>query len=117
MSSRVPQQIKLKTKSSCMEISYEDMDPVQLSFEFLRVHSPSAEVKGHGKPILQHSKSHVKIQQIEPTGNYAIKIVFSDGHDTGLYSWDLLYDLCVNQDKYWQDYLEKLESAGLSRHL
>ena len=97
-----------------MELVYGETH-YALSYEFLRVHSPSAEVKGHGKPILQTGKKHVKIRNIEPVGNYALKISFDDGHDTGLYSWNYLEELCQHQDAMWQEYLHQLETAGASR--
>ena len=109
-----PTQIKLHTKSNTMELVYGETH-YALSYEFLRVHSPSAEVKGHGKPILQTGKKHVKIRNIEPVGNYALKISFDDGHDTGLYSWNYLEELCQHQDAMWQEYLHQLETAGASR--
>jgi DUF971 family protein len=88
-----------------------------LPCEFLRVYSPSAEVRGHGpgQESLQSGKENVNITQIEPVGNYAIKLTFSDGHDTGLYSWDYLYELARDQDALWQEYLERLTSAGIKR--
>lgn len=109
-----PSQIKLHTKSATLELVY-GQNHYQLSFEFLRVHSPSAEVKGHGKPVLQTGKKHIKIRALEPVGNYALKISFDDGHDTGLYSWQYLKELCENQEPMWQAYLEELERNGASR--
>lgn len=109
-----PNKIKLHTKSNTLELVYGEQS-YQLSYEFLRVHSPSAEVKGHGKPVLQTGKKHVKIRSIEQVGNYALKIAFDDGHDTGLYSWQYLFELCQNQEQLWQEYLNKLEAAGASR--
>ena len=81
----------------------------------LRVLSPSAEVRGHGQPVLQTGKKNVQITGIEMVGNYAIKIIFDDGHDSGLYDWNYLYDLCVNKDQHWDDYLKQLHDAGESR--
>ena len=112
--SQAPSHIKLHTKSGTLELVYGDKS-YQLSYEFLRVHSPSAEVKGHGKPVLQTGKKDVKIRGIEPVGNYALKISFDDGHDTGLYSWGYLRELCENQEALWQTYLERMEAAGESR--
>jgi len=89
----------------------------ELSCEFLRVHSPSAEVQGHGpgQGVLQLGKEDVVINRIDPVGSYAIQPAFDDGHDTGIYSWETLYDLGKNKDKYWQEYLQKLEAAGHKR--
>lgn len=88
-----------------------------LSCEYLRVYSPSAEVRGHGagQEVLQVGKESVNITGIEPVGNYAVRLTFSDGHDTGLYSWDYLYDLAEHQDTLWQAYLERLAAAGVQR--
>ncbi len=112
-----PTQIKLQTRSRCLELTYSEAEKYQLSYEFLRVLSPSAEVRGHGpnSAVLQTGKKDVFISNIEPSGNYAIKITYSDGHDSGLYTWDYLYDLCCNHDDHWQGYLQKLEAAGASR--
>lgn len=114
MNNTPPSAIKIHTKSNTLELVYGDNN-YQLSFEFLRVHSPSAEVKGHGKPVLQTGKKFVKIRNVETIGNYALKITFDDGHDTGLYSWQYLYDMCINQDSMWQSYLAELEAAGAKR--
>jgi len=110
-----PTQIKLQTQSRCLELCYSDNEKYPLSYEFLRVLSPSAEVRGHGKPILQTGKKDVIITNLEPAGNYALKITYNDGHDSGLYTWEYLYDLCCNQNKYWEDYLLQLEAASASR--
>lgn len=112
----IPKQIKLKSGSSLIELQYDD-DCYELSFEFLRVHSPSAEVRGHGSlgAVLQHGKAGVRVVNIEPVGNYAIKLVFSDAHDSGLYSWTLLRELSLNRDQLWQRYLEQLALEGKSR--
>lgn len=90
-----------------------------MSCEYLRVHSPSAEVQGHGpgQEVLQVGKENVNINSIEPVGNYAIKPVFDDGHDSGIFSWDTLYVLGVNQQENWKRYLENLEEAGIERNL
>ncbi len=114
----VPETIRLLQESKQLSLVYPDQREFIFSFEFLRVHSPSAEVKGHGPndAVLQLDKENVTIKQIEPVGNYAIKIIFDDGHDTGLYSWDYLYDLGSNVDMYWQDYLQRLKAAGHERH-
>ena len=112
-----PSEIKLHQKSRVLEISFADGKTFQLPCEFLRVYSPSAEVRGHGpgQEVLQIGKKNVEITHIEPVGSYAIQLVFSDGHDTGLYSWDILYDLGVHQDEMWQQYLRRMEDAGARR--
>lgn len=112
-----PTEIKLHQKSRLLEIAFADSKSFKLSHELLRVSSPSAEVRGHGpgQEVLQTGKRDVEILNIEPVGNYAIKLSFSDGHDTGLYSWDLLYNLGLHQDELWQDYLARLDAAGASR--
>jgi DUF971 family protein len=112
-----PIEIKLHQKSRVVEVSFDDGKAFRLSCEYLRVYSPSAEVRGHGpgQEVLQPGKKDVEITAIEPVGNYAVKIVFSDGHDTGLYSWDYLYELGKNEAKLWQQYVEKLAVAGLYR--
>lgn len=109
-----PVEINLHQKSRILEISYSDGERFELSYEFLRVHSPSAEVQGHGpgQGVLQIGKQDVMITRIEPVGRYAIQPSFDDGHDTGIYSWETLYDLGKNRDRYWKEYLEKLEKAG-----
>ncbi len=112
-----PKEIKLHTQSKELELVFEDAS-YRLSFEFLRVHSPSAEVRGHGpgQEVLQTGKECVRITQLEPSGNYALKIVFDDGHDSGLYSWSYLRELGENKEQLWQAYLDKLEAAGESRN-
>ena len=109
-----PTELNLHQKSRLLEISYADGESFELSYEFLRVHSPSAEVQGHGpgQGVLQMGKENVTILQVEPVGSYAIQPSFDDGHDTGVYSWETLYDMCKNKDKYWQEYLQKLAAAG-----
>ena len=111
---RIPTAIKLHKASRLLELHYAG-DSYRLPAEFLRVHSPSAEVQGHGKPILQTGKLNVALIGIEPAGNYALKLLFDDGHDSGLYSWDYLYQLALRQDQLWQDYLAQLKAAGKSR--
>ncbi len=113
---RIPTEITLHKASRTLELVYEDQS-YQLPFEFLRVLSPSAEVRGHGpgQETLQTGKRLVDIKGIEPVGHYAIRPVFSDGHDSGIYSWDMLHDFCVNRDPLWEDYLQKLEAAGFTR--
>ena len=112
-----PTDIILHQQSRELEIAFDDGSRFRLSCEFLRVHSPSAEVRGHGpgQEVLQIGKRLVNITAIEPVGSYAIKPVFSDGHDTGLYSWDYLHDLGVNQNDYWQSYLVRLGHVGAKR--
>ncbi len=112
-----PTEIKLHQKSRILDISFSDGKTFQFPCEFLRVHSPSAEVSGHGpgQEVLQTGKRMVNIIRIEPVGNYAIQLNFTDGHNTGLYSWDLLYNYGLNQDKMWQRYLQSMEEAGVNR--
>lgn len=110
----IPTDITLHQSSRRLEIIFNDGSTFQLPYEYLRVYSPSAEVRGHGpgQEILQLNKQHVNIVGIEPIGNYAIQPSFSDGHNTGIYSWDYLYRLGQNQDKLWADYLRQLVAAG-----
>ncbi|MCX4026490.1 DUF971 domain-containing protein [Endozoicomonas sp. SM1973] len=110
----IPQDIKLHKRSKTLELVYADQS-YTLTSELLRVHSPSAEVRGHGKPILQTGKILVAITGVEVVGNYALKLVFDDGHDSGLYTWEYLHHLSINQDKLWQQYLSALHEAGASR--
>ncbi len=112
-----PVDIRLHQKSRLLEISFDDNTNCMLSCEFLRVYSPSAEVRGHGvgQETLQVGKEDVNIEGIEPVGNYAVRLRFSDGHDTGLYSWDYLYDLASNYEALWREYLGKLDMAGVKR--
>jgi DUF971 family protein len=100
-----------------MEVSFADGVVFKLPFEYLRIYSPSAEVRGHGpgQETLQSGKRNVEITAVEAVGNYAIKPTFSDGHDSGIYSWDVLYDLGINQESYWQAYLIRLDAAGENR--
>lgn len=113
----VPETINLLKESRLLKLQYQDGTSFEFTFEFLRVYSPSADVKGHGPDdaVLQVGKENVDINEIEPVGNYAIKIRFDDGHDTGLYSWDYLYELGSNMQTYWQDYLQRLTEAGHNR--
>ena len=113
----MPTNITLHQKSRVMEIAFDDGQTFRLSYEFLRVHSPSAEVRGHGpgQEVLQTGKQAVEIRSMEAVGSYAVQPQFSDGHATGIYSWDYLYELGQNQDKLWKEYLEKLKAAGASR--
>lgn len=112
-----PTEIKLHQKSRELEIAFDNGQIFRLPCEFLRVYSPSAEVRGHGagQETLQAGKRNVEITEIEPVGNYAVQLTFSDGHRTGIYSWDYLYDLGVRQEALWARYLERLEQAGASR--
>ena len=112
-----PTEIKLHQQSRVLEISFADGQSFRLPFEFLRVYSPSAEVRGHGpgQEVLQVGKKDIDVEAVEPVGAYAIQLKFSDGHDTGIYSWDLLHEYGMRQDKMWQQYLERLREAGASR--
>ena len=109
-----PTDIKLHQQSKVLEISFDDGNTFKLPCEYLRVYSPSAEVRGHGpgQEVLQVGKEDVNITNIEPIGNYAVKLEFDDGHNTGLYSWETLYQLGADYDPLWQDYLTRLEKAG-----
>ena len=111
------QTIKLHKKSRLLELGYADGTRYQLEAELLRVYSPSAEVRGHGvgQEILQVGKRHVAITAIEPVGNYAIKPTFDDGHNSGIFSWETLFDLATNQVASWADYSARLSAAGASR--
>jgi DUF971 family protein len=113
----VPTKIKLHKEDGSLSLEYSNGDHFTLTSEYLRVHSPSAEVRGHGKgqEIFQHGKKDIKITALEPSGNYALQITFSDGHDSGIYSWDYLYDLATNHNKYWQNYLSVLHEKGKRR--
>ncbi len=115
--SPIPSDIKLHTQSKTLELVYSGSERYELSCEYLRVYSPSAEVKGHGpgQEVLQTGKTNVTINAIEPVGNYALQLFFSDDHDSGIYSWDYLYQLGTNKEAWWQDYLERLNEAGASR--
>ena len=110
----IPSAIKLHKASKTLELRYGEQH-YSLSAEFLRVHSPSAEVQGHGNPILQTGKLNVGLERIEPAGNYALKLYFDDGHDSGLFTWEYLYELATRQDQLWADYLAQLSAAGQSR--
>ncbi len=113
----IPTEIKLHKQSKVMEIAFDDGSRFNLPFEGLRVFSPSAEVRGHGpgQETLQVGKMYVDINAVEPVGHYAVALVFDDGHDSGIYSWDYLYDLGKHYDVYWREYLRRLEAAGESR--
>ena len=113
----IPTDIKLHQKSRFVELFYENGERYELDFEFLRVFTPSAEARGHGpgQEVLQVGKRDVAIVSVEPVGNYAIRPIFSDGHDSGLYSWDILHDFCRHRDELWQAYLDRLAATGGSR--
>jgi DUF971 family protein len=115
--SPVPTEILLHQQSRRLEVAFSDGARFELSFEFLRVNSPSAEVRGHGpgQEVLQTGKRNVEIREVEPVGNYGLQPVFSDGHSTGIFSWDYLYDIGQRRDVLWDDYLKRLEAAGASR--
>ncbi len=111
-----PSEIKLHKQSRILEVRFVDRT-FKFPCEYLRVYSPSAEVRGHGvgETKLEINKQNVGITAVEPVGNYAVKLIFDDGHNTGLYSWETLYDLGVNQARNWQHYLERLAAAGYAR--
>ena len=112
-----PTDIQLRRKSGLLVLSYADGSRHELPAEFLRVHSPSAEVRGHGKgqAVLQTGKRHVGVVGVEAVGNYAIRLSFDDRHDSGLYSWDYLHQLCTQKETLWLQYLDQLAAAGASR--
>lgn len=112
-----PTEIKLRTQSRILDVRFDDGTHFELPFEYLRVFSPSAEVTGHGvgEGVLQTGKQQVGISGVEPVGNYALRLKFDDGHDTGLYSWTLLHQLGLNQESNWKRYLERCAAAGISR--
>ena len=115
----IPSEIKLHQKSRRLELIYENGETYSLDFEYLRVYTPSAEARGHGpgQETLQTGKRNVTIERIEPVGTYALRLIFSDGHDSGLYSWDMLYNLGKHHEELWQEYLKQIESQGLSRDI
>ena len=117
MSKVQPTQIQLHQQSRILEIFFESGESFKLSCEYLRVYSPSAEVMGHGpgEGVLQVGKEDINIVAIDPVGNYAIKPTYDDGHSSGIYSWDYLYELGTNYDQYWQRYLERLKEANYER--
>ena len=112
-----PSGITLHKASHVLEVAFDTGEVFRLPCEYLRVHSPSAEVQGHGpaQRVLQHGKQHVNIAEIVPVGHYGVLLKFDDGHDTGIYSWTVLYDLGRNQAENWESYLEALRTAGKSR--
>jgi DUF971 family protein len=115
----IPTELRLHQQSRLLEIHFDNGVDAQLSHELLRVYSPSAEVRGHGagQEVLQTGKREVAIMAIEPVGNYGVKLVFSDGHDSGIYSWDHLYLLATQHESLWADYLRQIEVAGASRDI
>lgn len=113
--SRLPTAINLHKTSKTLSLTYGPGEVYHLPAEFLRVHSPSAEVQGHGNPILQFGKLGVGLDKIEPAGQYALKLTFDDGHDSGLFTWEYLEQLCLRQDELWAEYLKDLAAAGKSR--
>jgi len=117
MDKPAPTEIKLHQNSRLLEVAYDDGRMFKLRCELLRVYSPSAEVQGHGpgQRVLQTGKEKVNIKEIQPIGNYAVKLVFDDGHDTGLYTWEYLRELGEHQDALWREYLEALKAHGYTR--
>ena len=115
----IPSEIKLHQKSRRLELVYADGECYSLDFEYLRVYTPSAEARGHGpgQETLQTGKRDIDVERIEPVGTYALRLVFSDGHDSGLYSWDLLHDLGTHADQLMANYLAQLAKAGASRDI
>ena len=113
--SKFPTAVNLHKTSNTLGLTYGPDETYQLPAEFLRVHSPSAEVQGHGNPILQFGKLNVRLIKLEPAGQYALKLTFDDGHDSGLFTWDYLYQLAVRQDALWANYLDELKAAGKTR--
>ncbi|WP_434559084.1 DUF971 domain-containing protein [Pseudomonas sp. Z5-35] len=112
---KLPTAINLHKASKTLTLKYAPDEEYHLPAEFLRVHSPSAEVQGHGKPILQYGKLGVGLTKVEPAGQYALKLTFDDGHDSGLFTWDYLYQLALRQEDLWNDYLAELKAAGKTR--
>ena len=112
-----PKEIKLRRKSRLLEVSFEGGERFELPFEYLRVYSPSAEVKGHGpgQEVLQFGKENVDVKAVEPVGHYAVRLIFDDGHDTGLYTWKYLHELGSEQPAKWQHYLDRLAQYGYTR--
>ena len=116
--SATPVEIKLRKASCLIAVQFDDGRSFDLPFEYLRVFSPSAEVQGHGpgQGVLQTGKENVQVTSIEAIGLYAVRLSFDDGHDSGIYTWKYLYELGAQQVEYWQDYLDRLKSAGYARH-
>ena len=117
MTTPIPTEIKLHQVSRKLEIAFNDGTRFELPYEFLRVYSPSAEVRGHGpgQEVLQVGKKNIGIKSVEPVGSYAVTLTFSDGHDTGIYSWDYLYELGANYVALWDRYVSRMNAAGASR--
>jgi DUF971 family protein len=115
--SPTPTALTVHSQSRVLEIAFSDGAEFRIPFELMRVYSPSAEVQGHGpgQEILQTGKREVTVVELEPIGNYAVKPVFSDGHESGIFSWDYLYQLGAEQSRLWDDYLRRLEAAGVDR--
>jgi DUF971 family protein len=116
-STPIPTEIKLHQVSRKLEIAFDNGTRFELPYEFLRVYSPSAEVRGHGpgQEVLQLGKKNIGIKSVEPVGSYAVTLTFSDGHDTGIYSWEYLYELGANYVALWDRYVSRMEAAGASR--
>ena len=114
MEKHYPKNIELRKKSRRLIVTFDTGEIFDFSAEFLRVYSPSADVKGHspGQAVLQVGKEDATIEDVEPIGNYAVRLVFGDGHDTGLYTWDYLYEMGVQKKEYWGNYIEALQLAG-----
>ena len=114
---RQPTEIRLRKKSRLLTVGFDDGKTFELPYEYLRVYSPSAEVRGHGpgQDVLQTGKENVQIAGLEPIGRYALRIIFDDGHDTGLYSWSYLHELGSEHEERWQSYLDRLSAAGYAR--
>lgn len=112
---RIPTAIQLHKASKVLSLKYGLDEEYRLPAEFLRVHSPSAEVQGHGNPILQFGKLGVGLIKVEPAGQYALKLTFDDGHDSGLFTWEYLEQLAQRQTQLWDEYLAELKAAGKSR--
>ena len=115
--SPTPTALTVHSQSRLLEIAFSDGAAFRIPFELMRVYSPSAEVKGHGpgQETLQTGKREVTIEALEPVGNYAVKPVFSDGHESGLFTWDYLYELGAEQNRLWDEYLQRLQAAGVTR--
>jgi DUF971 family protein len=117
LADRTPVEIRLRKVARLLAIEFDDGARFELPFEYLRVHSPSAEVRGHGpgQEVLQTGKKDVQVTHVEPIGHYAVRLVFDDGHDSGLYTWKYLYELGREQARNWPSYLDRLAAAGYSR--
>jgi DUF971 family protein len=117
MSVPAPVEIRLRTRSRVLEVAFDDGARFELPAEYLRVHSPSAEVQGHGieTGVLVTGKEQVGIRAVEPVGHYAVRLLFDDGHDTGLFTWKYLRELGSQREARWQRYLQRLEQAGIAR--